>query len=72
MKVVLAGGSAALGRRIGDDLAGRGCDVVILTRRVDSRLSVRQVVWAGELEGRDTALINLAGKLVGCWRNPMR
>jgi uncharacterized protein len=74
MKVVLAGGSGALGRRIGDDLAGRGYDVVILTRRVDSRLSVRQVVWDGEavsdwaaeLEGPDTALINLAGRLVDC------
>lgn len=74
MKVVLAGGSGALGRRIGDELAGRGYDVVILARRADSRLSVPQVVWdgetvgdwAGELEGPDTALINLAGKLVDC------
>ena len=74
MKVVLAGGSGTLGRRIGDDLAGRGYDVVVLTRRVDPRLSVRQVVWEGEtvgdwaseLEGPDTALINLAGRLVDC------
>src|ERR1700736_4775254 len=74
MKVVLAGGSGTLGRRIGDDLAGRGYDVVVLTRRVDPRLSVRQVVWEGEtvgdwaseLEGPDTALINLAGRRVDC------
>jgi uncharacterized protein len=78
VKVVLAGGSGALGRRIGADLAGRGYDVVILTRRVDSRLPVRQVVWdgetvgdwAGELEGPGTALINLAGKLVDCRPTP--
>jgi uncharacterized protein (TIGR01777 family) len=74
MKVVLAGGSGALGRRICDDLAGRGHGVVILTRRVDPQLSARQVVWDGEtvddwaseLEGPDTALVNLAGKLVDC------
>jgi uncharacterized protein len=74
MKIVLAGGSGALGRRIRDDLAGRGHDVVILTRRVDPQWSARQVVWDGktvddwasELDGPDTALINLAGKLVDC------
>lgn len=48
--------------------------LVILTRRPNPRLKVRQVVWDGdsvgvwacELEGPDTALINLAGKLVDC------
>ena len=74
MKIVLAGGSGALGRRIAEDLGTRGHDVVILTRRTDPQLSVRHVVWDGEivgdwaseLDGPGTALINLAGKLVDC------
>ncbi|MBV9720794.1 MAG: DUF1731 domain-containing protein [Mycobacterium sp.] len=74
MKVVLAGGSGALGRRITDDLSGRGHEVVILSRRSDPSLPARHVSWDGEnigdwaaeLEGPDTTLINLAGKLVDC------
>ena len=76
VRVVLAGGSGLLGRRIAEDLGASGHDLVILTRRPNSRLKVRQVVWDGdsvgdwacELEGPDTALINLAGKLVDCRR----
>jgi uncharacterized protein len=74
VRVVLAGGSGLLGRRIAEDLGASGHDLVILTGRPNSRLKVRQVVWDGdsvgdwacELEGPDTALINLAGKLVDC------
>lgn len=74
VRVVLAGGSGSLGRRIAEDLGASGHDLVILTRRPNPRLKVRQVVpdgdsvgdWACELEGPDTALINLAGKLVDC------
>jgi uncharacterized protein len=74
MKVVLAGGSGSLGRRIAADLGERGHQVVILTRRVDPALALRQVPWDGrtvgdwatELDGADTAVINLAGKLVDC------
>jgi uncharacterized protein len=74
VKIVLAGGSGALGRRVADDLGGRGHDIVILTRRADPQLPVRQVEWDGqtvaewaaELEGPHVALINLAGKLVDC------
>ena len=74
MKIVLAGGSGSLGRRIAADLGGRGHQVVILTRRVDPALALHQVPWDGrtvgdwatELDGADTALINLAGKLVDC------
>ncbi|OHU93353.1 epimerase [Mycobacterium talmoniae] len=74
LKVVLAGGSGALGRLIAADLGGRGHEVVILTRRVNPALPVRQVSWDGrtvgdwavELDGANTALINLAGKLVDC------
>jgi uncharacterized protein len=74
VRVVLAGGSGSLGRRVAEDLGASGHDLVILTRRANPRLKVRQVVWDGdsvgdwacELEGPDTALINLAGKLVDC------
>ncbi|WP_211281867.1 epimerase [Mycobacterium fragae] len=74
LKVVIAGGSGSLGRRIVADLGARGHDVAILTRRVDPTLPVRQLRWDGrsvgdwaaELEGTNTALINLAGKLVDC------
>ena len=70
MKVVLAGGSGALGRRIAADLAGRGDDVVILTRRVRDDLRYRQVVWDGRTPGpwcdelAGAALVNLAGEIV--------
>jgi uncharacterized protein (TIGR01777 family) len=69
MKVVVAGGTGALGRRLCDDLARRGHDVVVLTRRVRGG-RFRQVEWdgrtvgpwSGELEG--SAVVNLAGELV--------
>lgn len=69
MKVVLAGGSGALGRRLSEDLESAGHEVVVLTRRPrPSRF--RQVQWDGktvgpwaaELEG--SAVVNLAGELV--------
>jgi uncharacterized protein (TIGR01777 family) len=69
VKVVIAGGSGALGRRLCDDLERRGHDVVVLTRRPRSG-RFRQVQWDGrsvgpwhrELEG--AAVVNLAGELV--------
>ena len=69
IKVVVAGGSGALGRRVCDDLAGRGHEVVVLTRR-PSPGPHRQVGWDGvdpgdwcrELEG--SVVVNLAGALV--------
>lgn len=73
LKVVLAGGSGALGRALADDLAGRGHEVVVLTRSPDPALGHRQVQWDGvhvadwarELEDpAGTALVNLAGALV--------
>jgi uncharacterized protein (TIGR01777 family) len=47
---------------------------VILTRRADAAVPFRQAVWDGrtvgdwatELDGPDTAVVNLAGKLVDC------
>src|SRR5262245_17942460 len=76
-KVVIAGGSGALGRRLVADLADK-CDVVVLTRRPDPDLDVRQVAWDGETVGEwaaeldkpGTAVINLAGKLVDCRPTP--
>jgi NAD dependent epimerase/dehydratase family enzyme len=70
VKVVLAGGSGALGRRVAADLSARGDDVVILTRSPAGDGDFRQVgwdgatvgPWASELTG--AALINLAGELV--------
>ncbi|GAA3581600.1 TIGR01777 family oxidoreductase [Nonomuraea rosea] len=70
MKVVLAGGSGALGRRIAADLTERGDEVVILTRSPRPGSPWRQVAWdgvtvgewAGELAG--AAVVNLAGELV--------
>ena len=69
MKVVIAGGSGALGKRLADDLAERGDQVVILTRTPRASRH-RQVQWDGrtvgdwarELEG--AAVVNVAGELV--------
>lgn len=70
MRVVLAGGSGGLGRRIARDLASRDHDVIILTRAPVGDLPGRTVVWDGaavgawaqELEG--AALVNLCGAIV--------
>lgn len=70
MKVVLAGGSGNLGRRIATDLSERGHDVVILTRSPRPDAPARQVKWDGTTAGDWTtelpgaAVINLAGALV--------
>jgi hypothetical protein len=69
-KVVLAGGSGALGRRIAADLASLGHDVVVLTRTPRPDHPHRQVgwdgrtvgAWADELSG--AVVINLAGEIV--------
>lgn len=69
MKVVVAGGSGALGRRLCADLQDDGHEVVVLTRR-ERPGPFRQVEWDGrtlgpwsrELEG--SAVVNLAGELV--------
>ena len=66
---MVAGGSGALGRRLCEDLAAAGHEVVVLTRRPRGGPS-RQVAWDGrtvgpwqrELEG--AAVVNLAGELV--------
>jgi uncharacterized protein len=70
MKVVIAGGTGSVGRRLADDFASRGDDVTILTRAPRANLGHRQVRWDGatagpwavELEG--AIVVNLAGELV--------
>ena len=73
LNVVIAGGSGSLGRRLGSDLLCRGHDVVVLTRRVDPSLPLRQAEWDGRTVGPwvdvlrtpgRTAIVNLAGRLV--------
>jgi uncharacterized protein len=70
MKVVIAGGSGALGQRIAKDLIGRGHEVVVLSRSFPAGGWGRHVRWDGvnvggwtaELAG--AALMNLCGALV--------
>lgn len=69
MKVIVAGGSGSLGRRLCADLSARGHEVVVLTRspgpgpRRQLRWDGRTLgAWADELAG--AAVINLAGELV--------
>lgn len=69
MKVVVAGGSGALGRRLCEDLEAHGHQVVILTRRARPG-AFRQVEWDGRTVGpwsvelAGSAVVNLAGELV--------
>lgn len=73
-KVVLAGGSGFLGRRLQRVFAAAGYEVVVLTRRPGSVAAPARAVawdpakfgpWTQELEGA-AAVINLAGKNVDC------
>jgi uncharacterized protein len=66
VRVVIAGGSGLLGRRLSTRLAERA-DVVVLTRAPATGSPVRQVAWDGRTVGewaeelRGAVLINLAG-----------
>jgi uncharacterized protein (TIGR01777 family) len=70
VKVVLAGGNGALGRRIAADLATRGDEIAVLSRFPDPHGPGRQLHWDGASAGKwaselaGAALINLAGELV--------
>jgi uncharacterized protein (TIGR01777 family) len=70
MKLVLAGGSGSLGRRLAEAGAERGDEVVVLTRTLRPNMACRQVQWDGRTVSRwsdelaDAVLINLAGELV--------
>ena len=72
MKIVIPGGSGQIGSLLARSFAGRGHDVVILSRR--GTISHARVVvwdgetvgaWAAEFEGAD-AVINLTGESVNC------
>lgn len=77
MKIVIAGGSGSLGRTLASSLIADGHEVVVLTR-TPGRNPVRGAsevgwnpgdvsAWAHALEsGGETAVVNLAGKLVDC------
>jgi uncharacterized protein (TIGR01777 family) len=70
MKLVIAGGTGSLGRRVAQRFSCDGADVVILTRAPRDDLGHRQVVWDGHTVGAwadelDGAIVlNLAGELV--------
>ena len=77
-KIVLAGGSGFLGLSLASHLAGRGAEVVILSRnppRVAGpwqhcRWDGRTVgAWAEELSGA-AGVVNLAGRSVNCRKTP--
>ena len=76
MRIVLAGGSGTLGRRLAADLMARGHEVVVLTRAPGPRTPYRQLRWDGRTVGlwgselAGAALVNLAGVLVD--RRPTR
>lgn len=69
MKVVIAGGTGALGRRLAADLHGRGHEVVVLSRS-PRPAPYRQLAWDGRTVGpwaselAGSAVVNLAGELV--------
>lgn len=70
MRVVIAGGSGSLGRRLADEFAARGGEVVVLTRSPRSDGPHRQVGWDGRTVGpwaaelESAIVVNLAGALV--------
>ena len=76
-RIVLPGGSGYIGRFLGERLAARNYDVVVLTRSPGANAgAIRQVRWDGrtlgdwveELEGA-RAVVNLAGRSVNCRYN---
>ncbi|MGD7787998.1 DUF1731 domain-containing protein [Propionibacteriaceae bacterium Y1700] len=74
LRVVIAGGSGSLGRRLAAELVCRGQEVVILTRAKRTELPFTQRVWDGRTVGdwtdglfdepSRTAVVNLAGQLI--------
>ena len=74
MKIVIPGGTGAVGGMLRRSLVGAGHDVVVISRKPETlEPGVRHAVWDGrtlgawaeELEGAD-AVINLAGRSVSC------
>jgi uncharacterized protein len=78
MKVVIPGGTGQVGAILRRALAGRGHQVVVLSRHpADLEPGVRHVAWDGrtcgdwakEVDGAD-AVVNLAGRTVSCRYTP--
>ncbi|MEP7066086.1 MAG: TIGR01777 family oxidoreductase [Gemmatimonadota bacterium] len=71
-RIVISGGSGFIGSALATHFAGRGHDVVVLTRNANARSDgVREVAWNGRTHGSWTkeldgaaAVINLAGKSI--------
>jgi uncharacterized protein (TIGR01777 family) len=70
-RVVIAGGSGALGLKIASNFVARGHEVVILTRKIRDSIRFEQSLWDGSSVdaswGRlvpNSILINLSGELV--------
>ena len=51
VKVVLAGGTGVLGRRIANDLRSKGHEIVVLARTRPTGTIDRHVVWDGKTVG---------------------
>lgn len=76
-RIVIAGGSGFVGTSLAHHLQGRGCEIVILSRRASGAGPARFVRWDGrtlgewrrELDGA-AALINLTGRTVDCIKTP--
>lgn len=70
MKIVLAGGTGTLGRRIAASLERTENEIVVLTRSPRDHFPFRQVRWDGRTLGdwaaelEDAVVVNLAGELV--------
>jgi uncharacterized protein (TIGR01777 family) len=77
-RIVIAGGSGFIGTALAKEFAGRGYEVIVLTRRSRVRRDgVREVVWDGEhpgdwipfLDGAE-AVVNLTGRSINCPHTP--
>lgn len=77
-RIILAGGSGFLGTSLAQELAARGSEVVVLTRRAPRHLGpIKEVQWDGSTLGawsgqfeRALAVVNLAGRSVNCRHTP--
>ena len=69
MKVVIAGGTGSLGRRIAARLASRGDEIVVLTRSPSAALPWRQLTWDGRTVG--TGRASWPGQWWSTWPVPL-
>src|SRR4051812_38209793 len=79
-RVCIPGGAGFIGRGLSEWFAGRGWQVVVLSRRPATVPGAARVVewdgrtvgpWAAELDGA-AAVVNLAGRSVNCRYTPER